>query len=136
MKPEKTGNPQLDWIIAFFIVTLIGTAALWILDISGSVRNVLLSGFTHEQYLGFLASDLFALPLLAVSILGLRRRKFWGYVATQIEMGSWIYSSLGSLVIAVAKGGKDIFVLIWSPVYLVAAVCVIFLTWKIRGRFN
>ena len=127
---------QLTIIVIFFICTLVGTVSLWILDITGVLKNVLLSDFTRVQYVGFLASDLFAMPLLLVSIIGLLKMKFWGYVATQMEMATWIYSSVGSFVMAVQKGGDDIFVLIWSPVYIGFAIYVVLYTWKIRVRFK
>ena len=127
---------QLNTIIIFLICTLSGTIFLWILDFTGILKNVLLADFTRAQYWGFLACDLFALPLLLISIIGLSKMKFWGYIATQIEMGTWIYSSVGSFVMAFLKENKDIFVLLWSPVYIVVAVYVIVYTWKIRESFK
>jgi hypothetical protein len=126
---------KLNSIIIFFIITFLGTISLWILDILGIVKNVLLSDFTQPQYFGYLAGDLFAMPLLLVSIIGLYRMKFWGYVATQIEMGAWIYTSVASLVAAVLKGFDDIFALMWSPIYLLVAMYVVFYTWKMRDQF-
>lgn len=126
----------LNIIIIFLICTLIGTTVQWILDFSGVVKNILLSDFTKQQYMGFFACDLFALPLLLISIIGLLKMKFWGYIATQIEMGTWIYSSIGSFIMSILKDNKDIFVLIWSPVYIIVAIYVIIYTWKIRKSFT
>ena len=127
---------RLNPIIIFFTMTLIGTVMLWVLDILGIVQNVLLSDLTKPQYFGFLAGDLFAMPLLLVSIIGLSRMKFWGYVATQIEMGTWVYTSLVSLVTTITKGFNDVFVIMWSPIYLLVAIYVIVYTWKIRNSFT
>ena len=126
----------LNIIIGFFICTLIGTTLLWIFDFNGVVKNVLLSDFTKPQVIGFFACDLFALPVLLISIIGLSRMKFWGYIATQIELGTWLYSSIGSFIMTILKENKDIFVLLWSPVYILAAVVIICYTWKIRPLFQ
>jgi hypothetical protein len=106
------------------------------MDLSGIQKNILLSDFTQSQYYGFLAADAFAMPLLLVSIIGLQRMKFWGFVATQIEMGTWIYSSIASLMTVILNGVRDIFVLLWTPIYLIFSVYVIYYTWIIRNEFE
>ena len=129
-------SKPLKVIKIFFIATLVGTIALWILDVIGVKKNVLLSGFTPPQYYGFLAADVFAMSLLLISIIGLQKMKFWGLIATQIEMGTWIYSSVGSLIMAILSGSNDVFVLIWTPLYIIFSCYVIYYTYKIRGEFT
>ena len=123
-------------IIIFFICTLIGTIILYVLDFSGFLKNQILNSLTRSQYLGFLTGDIFAMSLLLICIIGLYKMKFWGYIATQIEMGIWIYTSIVSLITTIINGFNDIFVLFWGPVYLLVAIIVIFYTWKIRNQFK
>ena len=130
-------DTQLGGLIVFFVVTLVGTVSLWILDLTGLVDNVLLSGVDKHQYLGALAGDLFAMPLLAACIFGLMRRRRWALFATQVEMGAWIYSSLLTFVMVASRGssGLDVFALVWSPIYIAVAVYAVWLTWRVQDRF-
>ena len=128
---------QIAALIAFFVITLVGTVSLWVLDLTGLVDNVLLSGVDKHQYLGALAGDLFAMPLLVACIVGLLRRRRWALMATHVEMGAWIYSSLLTLVMVASRGssGLDVFALVWSPVYIIVAVYGVWLTWRAQDRF-
>ena len=128
-------NPFKD-IIVLFSVVFLGTTTLWILDLLNIQKNVLLSDFTYAQYLGFLAGDLFAMPLLLVSAIGLYKLKFWGFILTQVEMGTWIYTSVASFVSVAAKGYDDLFVLVWSPLFVLLSLYVIVKTYKNRNYFN
>ena len=101
---------KIKIIIIFFICTLFGTAGLYFLDLSCVWKNQILSTVTKSQYFGFLTGDILAMSLLIVCIIGLFKMKFWSYIATQIEMGMWIYTSLVSLVFTILDGCKDIFV--------------------------
>jgi hypothetical protein len=130
-------DKQLDALIVFFVITLVGTVSLWALDITGLVDNVLLSGVDRHQYFGALAADLFAMPLLAACIVGLVRRRRWALFATQVEMGAWIYSSVLTLVMVLSRGwsGLDVFAIVWGPIYIVVAVYAVWLTWRTQARF-
>lgn len=127
---------RLNILVIIYTLTLIVTTGIWIADLTGLHKNVALSGLSISQYHGFLAGDIFAMPLLFFTIIGLSKMRFWGYILLQIEMGTWIYSSIVGLVTNISSGGKDVFLLLWAPLYIFVAVYSVIFTYKIRSQFT
>ena len=125
---------HLRIITLFFICTFIGTIGLWILDIAGILKNVLLSRFTSNQYWGFFATDVLSMTLLFLAIVGLKKHARWGLIVTHVAMGTWLYSSIGSLVMTLLNSPKNIFVILWSPIYIGFAIYVIWVTRQLNFK--
>ena len=124
----KNEHIHLRIIMLFFICTFIGTIGLWILDIAGILKNALLSRFSSNQYWGFFATDVVSMAILFLAIMGLKKHARWGLIVTHVAMGTWLYSSIGSLVMALLNSPKDMFVILWSPAYFCFAIYVIWVT--------
>lgn len=98
MNEEKVAvRPRGVTVIAMVnAVATVITVAFWLLvgwRLFGQSGAVGLSREALASTLGFLVADLvWAVPLLVISIPGLLRMRFWGWVAAQAANLLWFYS--------------------------------------------
>jgi hypothetical protein len=115
------------------------TLAFWIYVYARLLRPGVPPSASREALastFGFLVADLvWALPVLAVSVPGLWRMRFWGWAAAQAANVMWIYS-------LTAVGDRDRFLDTASPGFALFLPFAVFSAWaaaalwRRRGMFR
>jgi hypothetical protein len=97
-KKSKNSFPSgLKFIVFINSFAFILTALFWLLVwqklSSPSPVQLFFDKGSRASMYGFMLADvIWALPLLLLSVIGLRRKKLWGWTAAQMVNILWLYS--------------------------------------------
>lgn len=120
-------------------IATVVTLAFWILVLSrffgGTNLHVVLEKASVASTLGFIVADfVWAIPILIISVVGLWRLRFWGWVAAQLANILWFYSLTAAWVRDLYLGNISPGNLVFLPFGLFAMWSTVYL-WKVRNLF-
>lgn len=127
------GKILLRLTIIYLLITLIGITLVWPVYFLSLIDMPTLSNMNLMQKLGFVAGDIFLMPVLVISIVGLIKRKKYGMIFSYVGLGGFLYSGFLSLV---ASQFKDFFFSTWGVNYSITPIIFGFILWKIRDMME
>jgi hypothetical protein len=135
-RKKDTGISIIIGINSFAFVL---TAAFWLLVwnrmTQASFVEVFIDKGSRASTLGFMIADIaWALPLLLLSVLGLNRKKLWGWTAAQLVNVLWVYSVTAVMVRDVYLESVSPGSLLFLP-FALLAVWQAWYLWKKRKLF-
>ena len=116
-------------LIVFGIFAIIGSVFLW--------GEGLYFNFPEDIDLALPSADIFINgPASILAGLGLWKNRKWGFAMAWFTAGIYLYASVEVFVWAVQEGNLTPEIVIPQALAVVAAVIVMYATWKKRDQFN
>lgn len=133
---KKTGIKVCYYVNIFsFVITVLFWALVSVKLFSKSSPEMNISNEMLGSTMGFMISDIIALLVLAISIAGFKKMKFWGWFSAQLAYILWIYSVLNMWVRDLYIGNIVPGIFIFTP-FALFSIWAIFYLWGVRKEFN